>query len=1106
MKRSETRFWSAVAVVASMLLPGALKAQGQTAVLTGTVKSEAGDALENANVLIADLAISVATNAAGRYTITIPAERAKGQTVTLMTRAIGFKAAGKSIVLSPGSHVNDFAMARDVNRLSDLVVTGVSGATETKKLAFSVAHVDEKDMPVPGASPLSQLQGKVAGANIVSASGRPGASPAIILRAPQSLNAQGRSQEPLLIIDGAVSAGNLQDINPQDIASVEVVKGAAASSIYGSRAGNGVIQITTKSGKTGPEGVRFNASSEYGQGAIENSYLYPKTHFATMDPTYTRFCVKNTAVQTCSTTVDLAAETFRINDGAIYNPLTPVIFQNDGGIASNPTIPVLRNNFQVNPYPQTYNPVNALLTNGANINTTFSATGKVNKTSFFTSINQYRNEGGVKDLRGYIRNSIRLNIEQTLPANLSFGIHSTFNDIVDHNNGIDWQGLTRQPASSNLLAVDSKGRTYLRTNPQSTGGNFNPLYNAQVEDPVNKINRYLADATVRWAPLTYFDAEYTFGYDGRQNLQDDLLDKNSLQGGTTQYLGFISYSTQKQYSLNSSLSLTARKSFFGDAINTRTNFRATYEAQDIRTAGLSGTNLVVPGLYTANAAITGFSINSSTQQVRQVGYVAEFAPDFKGRYIFTGSVRRDASSLFGAAQRWQTYGRGSLAWRIVDEPWFHVPGISDFKLRGSVGQAGNRPQYNAQYETFSIATGGSLAPNALGNKNLKPEVSTETELGGDLELFNRIALTITHSYDVVKQQILPVVPPAAAGFATQSQNAGTLTNRTWEGSLNIPVILRKNLNYTIKLIADHTTSIITQLDIPTKFYQGGNQQGAETMFKYELGGHIDTEYGRSFVKNCNELPADFAARCGGAGKDYQANSDGLVVYVGAGNSLSDGISKNLWNTKLTAAQSPYGGGSGKIAQSWGTPILRYDSTGAVLQAKLGHALPDLNWSMGHTLSYKRLSAYGLLNAVVGKSVWDIPRQWSFGDFQTLDGDQSKATVATAKPLGYYFRAASNGGIGGLYDILALNNVTVEDASFVKMREVDVSYRVGSVAGIGNWTVSLIGRNLKTWTKYKGFDPEVGAANGALNSSVLNAIDAYQFPNLRTFSFSLSTTF
>jgi TonB-linked SusC/RagA family outer membrane protein len=1089
-----------------MLLAGAGQAQAQTAVLTGVVRSEFGDPLEGANVIIADLALSVSTNAAGRYTLTLPADRVKGQTVTLMARAIGYKAMGKSMVLSAGPHTNDFSLTRDINRLSDVVVTGVSGATETKKLAFAVAHVDEKDMPVPGANPLSQIQGKVSGANIVSGSGRPGAAPAIILRAPQSLNASGRSQEPLLIIDGAISSGSIADINPQDIASVEIVKGAAASSIYGSRAGNGVIQITTRSGKNGPEGVRFHANTEYGVSSIEKTYKYPLTNFMTMDPTYTRFCVKVTTAQSCSRTVDIGAETFRINDGAVYNPLTPVQFENDGGISSNPGFANLHTLFQTNPYPQTYNPINALLTNGANLNTTFDATGKVGQTSFFTSINQFRQEGGIRFLSGYRRTSLRLNVDQQLPGNLSFSIHSAYNDIVDHNNGIGWLALTRQPANANLLARDTQGRLFLRTVPQRQGSqNVNPAYDAANTDPVDKIGRYLADATLRWAPLTWFDADYTFGYDGRSNFAENQTDKNYLTTGTTQYLGNVSRAANKSYSLNSSVSLTARKSFFGDVINTRTNFRATYEAQDFRSQNSSGDNLAVPGLATENAAITNFSIGSGTAQIRQLGYVAEFAPDFKGRYIATASVRRDAASLFGAAQRWQTYGRGSLAWRIVEEPWFHVPGVSDLKLRASKGQAGNRPRFDAQYETYNIGTGGALSPSALGNKNLKPEITTETELGGDLELWNRVALTITHSYDIVTQQLLPVTPPAAAGFQTQWQNAGTLTNRTWEGSLNVPIILKKNLNYSVRFLADHSTSYITQLDIPEKFYQAAGQQGAETMLKYEKGARIDNIWGRTFVKDCRTLPADFQSRCG-AGKDYQANSDGLVVYVGAGNTLADGITKNLWSTAVPAADAPWAGGTDKKPLTWGSPILARDSAGTVNLRKLGHALPDLNWSMSHTLSYKRFSAYGLLNAVVGKTVWDAPRQWSFGDFQTLDGDQSSATVATAKPLGYYFRAASTNGIGGLYDVLGPNNVSAEDASFVKVREVSLGYRIGSVAGVGNWTLTLVGRNLKTFTKYKGFDPEVGGGGGALNSSVLNAVDAFQFPNLRTFSFALSTNF
>ncbi|MEO7999806.1 MAG: hypothetical protein ABI852_20300, partial [Gemmatimonadaceae bacterium] len=231
-----------------------------------------------------------------------------------------------------------------------------------------------------------------------------------------------------------------------------------------------------------------------------------------------------------------------------------------------------------------------------------------------------------------------------------------------------------------------------------------------------------------------------------------------------------------------------------------------------------------------------------------------------------------------------------------------------------------------------------------------------------------------------------------------------------------------------------------------------------------------------------------------------------VVYVGAGNTPQEGITKNLWMTQIPAAQAPWAGGSTNDDLSWGMPIVQRDSTGAKWRQVIGQALPDFKWATAHTLSYKRFTAYGLLDAVVGKDVWNVGRQWSFGDYMTKDGDQAGKDVGTAKPMGYYFRAKNTGGIGGVYDELGPNNVSVEDASYVKLRELSVGYRIGSIAGVGNWTASIVGRNLKTFTNYKGFDPEVGIGGGTINSAVLNAIDGFVFPNMRQFTFSLQTSF
>jgi hypothetical protein len=258
------------------------------------------------------------------------------------------------------------------------------------------------------------------------------------------------------------------------------------------------------------------------------------------------------------------------------------------------------------------------------------------------------------------------------------------------------------------------------------------------------------------------------------------------------------------------------------------------------------------------------------------------------------------------------------------------------------------------------------------------------------------------------------------------------------------------------------------------------------------------------VKECSDLPAASAAQCGGAGQRYQKNSDGFIVYVGEGNSLSEGITKNLWMTNIPASESPFG----NQITNWGLPITKFDENGAVTIDKTGNALPSYRWSMAHNFNWKRLTAYGLVDATVGKFVYNEARQWSLGDFQHRETDQLGATVETARPIGYYWRAQAplGVGIGGLYNVLGPNNNTVEDASFARVREVTLGYRLGRIGGFGDWTASIIGRNLLTFTNYRGFDPEVGVAGGALNSGVLNATDVSGFPNLRQFTFSLATSF
>ena len=196
-------------------------AQGQGVVLSGRVQSEQGQPLAGANVQIAELNITIGTNTAGAFTLTVPQARVRTAPVVMRVRAIGYVPQVRQVSLAAGSQTFNFDLKKDITQLSEVVVTGVTSATEAIKLPFTVAKIDESQMPVAGANPLAQLQGKVPGAMIVSASGRPGTAPSVVLRGPVSLNATGRIAPPLYLLDGVPLQGALPDINPNDIESVE---------------------------------------------------------------------------------------------------------------------------------------------------------------------------------------------------------------------------------------------------------------------------------------------------------------------------------------------------------------------------------------------------------------------------------------------------------------------------------------------------------------------------------------------------------------------------------------------------------------------------------------------------------------------------------------------------------------------------------------------------------------------------------------------------------------------------------------------------------------------------------------------------------------------
>ena len=1120
MRTSSRLPWWLVALLAVVVgTPAA--ALAQNAVITGKVTNDVGAPLEFANVYMNELNMSVPTNAQGAFSITVPAARALGQAVNLRVRAIGHVPGVVAIRLTPGTQTHNFELKKDINRLSEVVVTGSIEGTERSKVPFSIGRLSSEDLPVPSANPIAALAGKVPGMRVASTSGAPGSTPEILMRGPTSINATGRSQSPLIIVDGVIMrVGSLDEIGGMDIESVEVVKGAAGASLYGTTAANGVMIIKTKRGAA-QEGIKFNFRSEFGFSDLNSlSYGAPEQHHLQLDETGKRFCSQAAGVvSACSRTFDFMKEIYRINNVNADTVRTPQLFQwNAPAVAGGE----LLNVYQAQIWPgQYYNAFAQISTRNPVKLNSVDATGRAGSVKYYVSGSYTDDAGAIKLLTGQQQVRGRVNLDYEARNNLLFSVSTLYDQGKTDNHGASFGTLLRgAPAGTDYLAVDTLGRRILRGGGANIRGTGNGggvfLYDAANSLAARTANRFLANITSTYFPAEWITFEGSFAYDNRQRIDDGAAFKGyrTFTASTATNFGNQSVGNRGEEAMNASISATLRKQINKD-LNGKLVFKGLYDSDRVSTNGSSGEQYVVKDVFTLSNTATNKTATSSYSTIKNVGVVAGANADYKGRYILDGTFRYDGSSLFGSGNRFAPFGRLSAVWRVSEEPFWKLKALSDFRLRASRGTAGNTPSFTAQYETYSCsATGCSLGQ--AGNANLKPETTTETEVGADFTLFNKLGVEVTNANSSTKNQILNVPTPSSLGFSNQWQNAGTLANHTWEVSVNLPVISKRDLQWNMKSSYDRTRTFVTELFIPEYFTSAGTGQGTGSLFlisarKDKVDGVPANRYGnvwgRKFYKTCGDMPTSVRASCG-EGKDFQVNDQGWVVWVGAGNSYKDGIKKNLWQTKLPAAASPF-----NYPLAFGHPIIdrplrgeKGEGIGAL--HILGNTLPDFRLSWNNTVTWKKVSLFALFDGTFGHKINNQGEGWGLLDFNSSYFDQGNKSVEFAKPLGYGWRVggAEGAGTGGFYDILGPNNYNVENGSYVKLREMSLSYRLGKVGGVGDWTLGVVGRNLWTKTKYSGYDPEVGVSGGQAGSGLINQVDAFDFPTLRTFTLTLSTRF
>ncbi len=1034
MSRTPFRRFRHPALGAAMLAFSAAAVHAQT-VVTGKVTS-AGQPVAGANVFLQDMQIGAVTTVAGTYRFTVDPAKANGRTATLAVRYIGYKGQRRPIVLSAGIQTVDFQLERDVLQIDEVVVTGVADATSTKKLGFSVGVVSADALKeTPGVTPLAGLNGKVAGVNFVQGTGGPGSPPAIRLRSATSLSG---SQEPLIIIDGTISRTSLADIASEDIERIEVIKGAAASSLYGSDAANGVIQIFTKRGANLGEGqTEVTFRNEVGASTVARRL--PRS----------------------------LAHGFQLDASGNYTRLCP-----DGSTGSNCPRVTKADDIADNPYPVVYDQQQQALKSGLMLSNYLSVGQRSGNTNFNVSFQNTRQDGVVQLGNGFTRRNLRANVDQRMNDQLDFSVGMfmarTDDQTPQLGYGSPFFGITFLEPDANMYAMNPDGSPYAAKIPDLVYNATNPLYRLANETRETTRNRVTGTSRLRYRPFEWLTGEANFNYDQFSSTFADVfpLGYMSNRGITTP--GSLLRADGNGRNYNAGATLTAVKHLSWMTNTTKAAF--VYEDQTRSELRVSSGGFAVPGVPEF-AAVNGTIIPGSFDQPvknRNEFLISTF--DIRDKLIVDGLIRQDESSLFGSAARSSTYYRASGAYRLNED--LHLPGVDELKLRASVGTAGLRPVFDAQYETFTL-NGGAPQKQTLGNANLRPAHSTEQEYGMNLDWAKRYTFEYSYSKKRTTDQILLVPLSASDGYANQWQNAGTLAGSTHEVSFGAILASKENFSWRVNIAGDRTRQQITALSVSPYLTGPDGADGNTTIFRIAQGETFGTIYGDKWVHSVDALYEDPAKKAlAGTGQFWSrdsvtVNQEGFVVR------------KSAIGTKREAA------------------IKYVDANGNTL-TKIGDVNPDFTLNGSTSLNWKALSLSGTLSWVKGGDIYNMTRQFPFFENRDAVYEQRSKAQVDKKTQSYY---------NVFYNALGANEYFVENGGYVRLRELALGWQVpsglvarGHLAGFTTAKIGVVGRNLLTWTKYSGYDPEVSGPGGG--DPFAYRVDYFTYPNFRTFTLSV----
>jgi len=1033
---------------------------GQTAIkIRGVVKDDTGETLPGVSVKLKGGDKSTMTDLNGKYSIDVP-----DQESVLIFTYIGYLKQERQV----GKNTNlSVTLASESKSLNEVVVIGY-GEVARRDLTGAVGSVKMNDLQkAPVRSFEEALAGRLAGVNVTSVDGQPGSDINITIRGNNSVT---QDNSPLYVIDGfPIENPNSNNLDPNDIESIEVLKDASASAIYGARGANGVILITTKRGKKGATVVSYKGS--YGMQEILNkidvlgAYDFVKYQI----DRYGSTAYTGVANATNGWGTDRTAEYYKGIQGIDWQELL----------------------FRQSPMAN-----HSLSISGGNENTRFSISGS-----------NLKQEGVILN-SGYDRTQGKFTLDQNVNKNIKVGITTNYSSLNAF--GTIPSELSGSTNTSGLLYSVWGYRPVNQGNiddllddyDDGTGVNaandsrFNPVSTVMNQLRNRKTSELTSNGFAEYRFWDSFKLKVTAGFAQQTNRRETFNNSNTRSGSPLTIAG--------QNGVNGEINTYSRNSYLNE--NTLTyskKFKNKHKIDALGGFTLQGTQNIITGVGAnkiPNESLglngldegTPFSVNSSNTENTLASFLGRVNYNINSKYLFSTSFRADGSSKFAPGNRWGYFPTGSFAWQLGNEKFIkNIKAISSAKLRTSFGIVGNNrvsdfaylSKLSAQpitsnvtpYYPFNNTLVNGIWASELGNPNLKWETTSQSDIGLEIGLFNeRVSIEADVYSKVTTDLLLDAKLPPSMGYESAFKNIGKVSNKGIEFTINTVNIDKKDFNWNTNFnisfnrnkvlgLAENQSDLLTVVAWDN---QGTIKWRDIPLYIAQVGQPIAQFYGYNWLGNYQL--SDFDEKIPGV---YTIKS-GVATYdsgVKPGNIKYEDLNKDgvIDNRDLTV---------------------------------IGDPNPDFIGGFSNNFRYKGFDLNVFLQFSYGNEVLNANRlQFEGGNGQANQNQYS--TVKNAWTLtnqnNEMFRV--DGGQGPR----AYSTRVVEDGSFLRLKTVSFGYnlpgRFLEKMNLKSFRLYMAAQNLHTWTNYTGLDPEVSARNSALTP----AFDYSVYPRARTISFGLN---